>query len=85
MTGNELAHEIAFDFCASIIVSYGVPKRDSRGHILWYEMDLNDQYGAYEIRRSLRYLKWRKALRVNQKFPNQVKLRAVTGKAAKNG
>lgn len=82
MTGSELAHEIAFDFCASIIDSYGVPIRDSRGHILWYEMDLDDQCGSYEIRRSLRYLKWRKALRVNPKFPNWVKLRAVTDKAA---
>ena len=75
MTLTELALQIADEQSASIIECYGVHIKDKRGHLLWYEVDPNDPYGGYAVRRALIYLNARKMLRRHPRFSNRVKVR----------
>lgn len=75
MTLNELAHQIAAEWAASIIESYGVRVKDSRGHVLWYAVDVNDPYGGEDVSRALTYLRAMKMLRRHPRFAHHVKVR----------
>jgi hypothetical protein len=72
---NEMAHEIALDWAVSIIQTCGVPIKDTRGHVLWYEVDVNDEFDGFAMGRALRYLHARNALRRNPRFPNRVNIK----------
>jgi hypothetical protein len=75
VTLNELAHDIALDWAVSIILHCGVPIKDKRGHVLWYEVDFKDQFDGREIIRALKYLRARSMLRRNPRFSNRVNVK----------
>lgn len=75
MTMNELAHEIATEQCISTIEYYGITVRSANGVLLWYEVDPEDKFGGWEIKRALRYLDARKLLRRHKVKKNWVKPR----------
>lgn len=72
-SADRLAHKIAFDSALSILQSYGISIRDTRGRLLWYEI-FPDEDSPW-IAEALHYLSLMGLLRRHRTNPNRVNVR----------